>query len=120
MLKDNHVDLAGGVEKAINKAKSYLATREGPLPIEIETRSLEEVRAVIRTGGVKVIMLDNMSMEEMQEAVKMINGKFKTEASGGINESNLLQVAECGVDYISVGGLTHSVKSLDLSLKVSA
>lgn len=119
MLKDNHVELAGGVERAINHVKDYLSAGKKLLPVEIETRNLEEVREALGTGEVQVIMLDNMSLEEMRKAVKIINGKCKTEASGGINESNLREVAECGVDYISVGALTHSVKSLDMSLKIT-
>jgi nicotinate-nucleotide pyrophosphorylase (carboxylating) len=88
------------------------------LKIEVETRTLKEVEEVIAVGGIDVIMLDNMSVEDMKKAVKLIDGKFRTEASGGITEATLRSVAECGVDYISVGALTHSVKSLDLSLKV--
>ena len=117
MLKDNHVDMAGGIEQAINQTKDYLRAGKRKLRIEIETRNLEEVREVLRIGGVDVIMLDNMSPDEMNEAVKIIDGKYKTEASGNITEKNIRKVAESGVDYISVGALTHSVKSLDLSLK---
>ena len=118
MLKDNHIDMAGGVRNAINNTKEYLKSNNKNLKIEVETRTLEEVREVLDTGGADVIMLDNMSTEQMREAVAMINGQCKCEASGGITESTLRQVAECGVDFISVGALTHSVKSLDLSLKV--
>ena len=118
MLKDNHVDMAGGIRAAIENTKKYLAEKHKELRIEIETRNLKEVEEVLQVGGVNVIMLDNMSREEMKKAVLMIGRRFKTEASGGITESNLRSVAECGVDYISVGALTHSVKSLDLSLKV--
>ena len=117
MLKDNHVDMAGGIRAAIENTKKYLAEKHKELRIEIETRNLKEVEEVLQVGGVNVIMLDNMSREEMKKAVLMIGRRFKTEASGGITESNLRSVAECGVDYISVGALTHSVKSLDLSLK---
>ncbi len=117
MLKDNHVDMAGGIRAAIENTKKYLAEKHKELRIEIETRNLKEVEEVLQVGGVDVIMLDNMSREEMKKAVLMIGRRFKTEASGGITESNLRSVAECGVDYISVGALTHSVKSLDLSLK---
>lgn len=117
MLKDNHIDMAGGIENAINRTKDYLRTLNKNLAIEIETRNLDEVREVLRVGGVNVIMLDNMNPETMREAVTMIAGKFKTEASGGIDETTIRKVAETGVDYISVGALTHSVKSLDLSLK---
>jgi nicotinate-nucleotide pyrophosphorylase (carboxylating) len=118
MLKDNHVDMAGGIRTAIENTRAYLLKKNRSLKIEIETRSLEEVKQVLAVGGVDIIMLDNMSLEEMQAAVKLIDNKYKTEASGGITESTLRSVADCGVDYISVGALTHSVKSLDLSLKV--
>jgi nicotinate-nucleotide pyrophosphorylase (carboxylating) len=117
MLKDNHIDMAGGIEKAIIRTKDYLRTQNRKLAIEIETRNLDEVKEVLRVGGVDVIMLDNMKPTEMIEAVKLIEGKYKTEASGGIDELTIREVAETGVDYISVGTLTHSVKSLDLSLK---
>jgi len=118
MLKDNHIDMAGGIENAINNTKDYLARHNKKLKIEVETRTLDEVKEVLRVGGVAVIMLDNMSTTLMKEAVALIDGRYKTEASGGITELTLRNVAECGVDYISVGALTHSVKSLDLSLKV--
>lgn len=118
MLKDNHTDMAGGIRAAIENIKRYLAENKKDLKIEVETRTLAEVEEVLHVGGVDVIMLDNMSVQEMKQAVKLISGKFKTEASGGITETTLRSVAECGVDYISVGALTHSVKSLDLSLKV--
>jgi nicotinate-nucleotide pyrophosphorylase (carboxylating) len=117
MLKDNHVDMAGGIEPAIIRTKEYLRATKRDLKIEIETRSLAEVEEVIRVGGVDIIMLDNMSVHEMQQCVWLINGRYKTEASGGITENTLRSVAECGVDFISVGALTHSVKSMDLSLK---
>jgi nicotinate-nucleotide pyrophosphorylase (carboxylating) len=118
MLKDNHIDLAGGIRPAIENIKKYLKEQNKNLKIEVETRTLKEVEEVLAMGGIDVIMLDNMSIEDMKQAVKLIDGKFKTEASGGITETSLRSVAECGVDYISVGALTHSVKSLDLSLKV--
>lgn len=117
MLKDNHIDMAGGIRAAINRTKDYLRANKRELRIEIETRNLKEVQEVIDTGGVDIIMLDNMSPEEIRKALKLINGKFKTEASGGITEKTIKSVAQCGVDYISVGALTHSVKSLDMSLK---
>jgi nicotinate-nucleotide pyrophosphorylase (carboxylating) len=117
MLKDNHIDMAGGIRQAIENTKSYLKTNNKNLKIEVETRSLAEVGEALAVGGIDVIMLDNMSVEEMKKAVIVINGKYKTEASGGITETTLRAVAETGVDYISVGALTHSVKSLDLSLK---
>jgi nicotinate-nucleotide pyrophosphorylase (carboxylating) len=117
MLKDNHIDMAGGISKAIANTKSYLTSNNLNLRIEVETRSLDEVQQVLDIGGIDVIMLDNMDTTEMKKAVGLIAGRYKTEASGGITETNLRAVAECGVDYISVGALTHSVKSLDLSLK---
>jgi nicotinate-nucleotide pyrophosphorylase (carboxylating) len=117
MLKDNHIDMAGGISQAIIRTKDYLRTRNKELKIEIETRSLEEVKQVLQIGGVNTIMLDNMSLADMSDAVKLIGGRYKTEASGNITEQTIRAVAECGVDFISVGALTHSVKSLDLSLK---
>lgn len=117
MLKDNHIDFAGGIAKAITAARKYLDKENKQLRIEIETRSLDEVKEVLNTGSVDIIMLDNMMPSTMREAVKLIDGKYKIEASGGITEKNIREVAECGVDYISVGALTHSVKSLDISLK---
>lgn len=117
MLKDNHIDMAGGIKQAINQTKDYLRASSKKLKIEVETRTLEEVMEVLRTGGVDIIMLDNMDLTTMREAVKIIDGKAKTEASGGITEKTIRQVAECGVDFISVGALTHSYNSLDLSLK---
>ncbi|HCZ36517.1 MAG TPA: carboxylating nicotinate-nucleotide diphosphorylase [Cytophagales bacterium] len=119
MLKDNHIDMAGGVRAAIEQVKAYLKHANKSLKIEVETRTLAEVEEVLQVGGIDVIMLDNMSTDQMRQAVKLIGGRYKTEASGGITETTLRSVAECGVDYISVGALTHSVKSLDLSLKVS-
>lgn len=118
MLKDNHIDLAGGIQAAINNTRRHLQETKKELSIEIETRNLLDVAEVLSTGGVETIMLDNMSINDMRTAVRLIDCKFRTEASGGITEENLHAVAECGVDYISVGALTHSVKSLDLSLKV--
>ncbi|MFZ6012862.1 MAG: carboxylating nicotinate-nucleotide diphosphorylase [Bacteroidota bacterium] len=117
MLKDNHIDMAGGIAEAIIRTKDYLRATNRNLQIEIETRNLDEVRQVLNTGGVHVIMLDNMDIKTMKEAVALIDGKYKTEASGGITEETIAAVASCGVDYISVGALTHTVKSLDLSLK---
>ena len=117
MLKDNHVDMAGGIRQAIIRTKDYLRARNKNLKIEIETRSLEEVQQVIDVGGVDIIMLDNMSVETMKEALAMIGAKYQTEASGGITEDTIRSVAECGIDFISVGALTHSIQSLDLSLK---
>lgn len=117
MLKDNHIDMAGGIEQAIIRTKDYLRSRNKTLRIEIETRNLEEVKEVLRVGGVDIIMLDNMSPEVMKEAVSLIGGRFETEASGGITEAAIRAVAETGVDYISIGALTHGVASMDLSLK---
>ncbi len=117
MLKDNHIDMAGGIRQAIIRTKDYLRARNKNLKIEIETRSLEEVGEVLEVGGVDIIMLDNMTPDTMKEAVTMIGGVCKTEASGGITEETIRSVAECGVDFISVGALTHSIQSLDLSLK---
>jgi nicotinate-nucleotide pyrophosphorylase (carboxylating) len=117
MLKDNHIDFAGGIPQAIQRTRTYLEKLGKPLKIEIETRNLEEVKVVLATGGVDIIMLDNMSPELMREAVSLIGGKYETEASGNINEQTISAVAESGVDAISVGALTHSVKSMDISLK---
>lgn len=117
MLKDNHVDFAGGIRKAIEQSRAYLKENNLALKIEIETRNLDEVQQVLDVGGVDQIMLDNMDYTTMREAVRIIGDRFKTEASGGITEETLVDVAECGVDYISMGALTHSVKSLDISLK---
>lgn len=117
MLKDNHVDMAGGIKEAIKRTNDYLRATSRSLKIEIETRNLTEVRQVLETGEVDIIMLDNMDVPTLREAVELIDGKFRTEASGGISEDTIRSVAECGVDYISVGALTHSVRSLDLSLK---
>jgi nicotinate-nucleotide pyrophosphorylase (carboxylating) len=117
MLKDNHIDMAGGHREAIIRTKDYLRATNRDLRIEVETRNLTEVNEVLSIGGVDTIMLDNMSLEDMKAAVSLIAGKYKTEASGGITEETIRSVAECGVDFISVGALTHSVKSLDLSLK---
>lgn len=116
MLKDNHIDLAGGIRKAIEKTGEYLISTGKQLRIEIETRNLDEVEEVINVGHVDIIMLDNMNPKDMRTAVEMIGGKYKTEASGNVNENTIREIAECGVDFISVGALTHSIKSLDLSL----
>jgi nicotinate-nucleotide pyrophosphorylase (carboxylating) len=117
MLKDNHVDFAGGIRKAILSSRAFLKSKGLDLKIEIETRTLEEVEEVLAVGGVDIIMLDNMDEVTMRKAVALVNGRYPLEASGGITEENLRAVAECGVDYISVGALTHHVKSLDISLK---
>lgn len=117
MLKDNHVDFAGGIRPAIERTKTYLEANNLNLKIEVETRNLREVEEVLEVGGIDYIMLDNMDYATMRTAVQMIGGRFSTEASGGITEENLVEVAECGVDFISMGALTHSVKSMDISLK---
>ncbi|NBW34762.1 MAG: carboxylating nicotinate-nucleotide diphosphorylase [Cytophagia bacterium] len=117
MLKDNHIDMAGGITQAINQTKDYLRASNKTLKIEVETRTLKEVEEVLTVGGVEVIMLDNMDIATMKAAVKLIGNMAKTEASGNITETTLRGVADCGVDFISVGALTHSYKSLDLSLK---
>ncbi|MDR3227077.1 MAG: carboxylating nicotinate-nucleotide diphosphorylase [Prevotellaceae bacterium] len=117
MLKDNHIDFAGGIENAILKAQNYLKEKHRLLKIEIEVRSIADIKKVMQIGGVDIIMLDNFDIATTREAVKLINGKYKTESSGGITISNLRDYAECGVDFISVGALTHQIKSLDLSLK---
>lgn len=118
MLKDNHIDFAGGIEQAIDKTKAYLAANQLDLKIEIETRNLAEVKRVMEHGGVNRIMLDNFKPEQIIEALKVIDGKYETEASGNITMDNLREYAETGVDFISVGALTHHIASLDLSLKV--
>jgi len=117
MLKDNHIDFSGGIKPAIEAVKKYLLQKRKKIKIEVETRNLREVEEVLETGGVDVIMLDNMSLEQMKEAVQMINGRYQTEASGNITEQNIEEIAASGVDYISVGAITHSAKSLDISLK---
>lgn len=117
LIKDNHIDFAGGIENAINRAKDYLKLNNKSLKIEVEARSISDIEKIINTGGVHRIMLDNFSIELTREAVKLINGRYETESSGGITLENLRKYAECGVDYISVGALTHQIKSLDLSLK---
>lgn len=117
MLKDNHIDFCGGIEKAILQTQAYLKTHNLDLKIEVETRNIEDVRRVLATGGVDRIMLDNYRPEQIVEAVALINGAAETEASGGINFDNLEQYAATGVDFISVGALTHHAVSLDISLK---
>lgn len=117
MIKDNHIDYAGGIENAINKVVDYLKTNNKQLKIEIEARDLNELDEILKVGKVHRIMLDNFSFEDLRTAVKLIAGKYETEASGGINEKTIKSYAECGVDFISVGALTHQINSLDLSLK---
>ena len=117
MIKDNHIDFAGGIEKAIHAANKYLTENNLDLKIEIETKNLTEVERVLKTGGVHRIMFDNFAPELMKEAVALVNGKYETEASGGITEENIRAYALTGVDFISVGALTHHIKSLDMSLR---
>src|SRR5690606_3569795 len=117
MLKDNHIDFAGGITKAINKTKTYLNEKKKNLKIIVEARNLEEVKTILESDGIYRILLDNFSYEDTVKAVKIINGKCLTESSGGINEKTIRNYAECGVNYISSGALTHSVYNMDLSLK---
>ena len=117
MIKDNHIDFSGGIEQAISNVKAYLKLKNKDLKIEIEVRNFNELKEVLSIGGIQRIMLDNFSVPDLKQAVEMIAGRFETEASGGITESSLRKYAECGVDYISVGSLTHHIRSLDLSLK---
>ena len=117
LLKDNHVDFAGGISNAIDRCHEYLKAKSLDLKIEIEVRNFDELRQVIAHGGVDRIMLDNFSVEDTREAVGMIAGRYETESSGGITFETIRSYAECGVDYISVGALTHSVKCLDMSFK---
>jgi nicotinate-nucleotide pyrophosphorylase (carboxylating) len=119
MIKDNHVDYAGGIKQAIESANSFRKNRNLNIPIEIETRNLNEVEQVLNTGGVERIMLDNFQTPLLKEAVALISGRIETEASGGILLQNVKDYAETGVDYISVGALTHSFKSMDMSLKAT-
>ena len=117
MLKDNHVDFAGGITQAIRKTQAYLKETGRDLKIEVETRSLDEIREAMAVGGIHRIMLDNFDLKKTREAVQLIDGKYETESSGGITLETLRNYADCGVDYISVGALTHQIKSLDMSLK---
>ncbi len=116
MLKDNHIDFAGGIEQAIDRTHDYLKAKGKALRIEIEVRNLDELQRVLDHGGVDRIMLDNFDTETLREAVRRIDHRYETEASGGITEATLRQYAETGVDFISVGALTHHIKSLDISL----
>ena len=117
MIKDNHIDFAGGIAAAIEKANSYQNDKGINIPIEVEARNLEEVDEILKVGNIQRIMLDNFSYADTRTAVERINRRYETEASGGITEETIREHALCGVDYISVGALTHSVNSLDLSLK---
>lgn len=117
LIKDNHVDFAGGIKNAILAAQNYCKQKGKNLDIEIETRNFYEIRQVLEIGGVRRIMLDNFNVEDTKKAVEMIGGRFETESSGGITLDNLRDYALAGVDFISVGALTHQIKSLDMSLK---
>ncbi len=117
MLKDNHIDYCGGIERAIEKTKQYLAQNNLDLRIEVETRTLDDVKRVLAVGGIHRIMLDNYSPEQLAEAVALINGQYETEASGGITIENIEAYAKTGVDYISAGAIIHHAVSMDLSLK---
>lgn len=117
LIKDNHIDFAGGISKAISSCHDYLLQKGLDLSIEIETRNIAEIKEVMRVGGVKRIMLDNFNYDMIREAVALIDNRYETEASGGITLETVRAFAECGVDYISVGSITHQIKSLDMSLK---
>jgi len=117
MLKDNHIDFCGGIEKAIEKTTDYLRQNELDLKIEVETRSIDDVKRVLALGNVDRIMLDNYTPAQVEEAVRLIGGKYETEASGGITIDNIVDYARTGVDFISVGAITHHAVSMDLSLK---
>jgi len=116
MIKDNHIDFAGGITEAISRTKAYLKKNHLDLKIEIEVRNFYELENVLKTGDIQRVMLDNFSPDDLRSALKLINGRFETEASGGISINNIRQYAETGVDFISVGALTHQIKSLDISL----
>jgi nicotinate-nucleotide pyrophosphorylase (carboxylating) len=117
MLKDNHIDYCGGIKKAIEKANAYVQANHPELKIEVETRSVEDVKTVMSVGKVNRIMLDNFTPSEIRTALKIIGGRYETEASGGINLSNIEEYAATGVDYISCGAIIHQARSLDMSLK---
>jgi len=117
MIKDNHIDFSKGITNAIKKTKDYLEKEDKTLDIIVETRNIDEVKEVIKEGGIRRILLDNFNYTDTRKAVKIIDNKFETESSGGIDESNILEYAKCGVDYISLGSLTHTIKNFDLSLK---
>ncbi len=117
LIKDNHIDFAGGIQQAINATHNYLKNKGLSLKIEIEVRDFEELNKVLEIGNVHRIMLDNFTPEQLKEAIKIIDGRFETEASGGITIKKIRSYAESGVDYISVGALTHQIQSLDMSLK---
>jgi nicotinate-nucleotide pyrophosphorylase (carboxylating) len=116
MIKDNHIDFCNGITNAIRKTKSYIAKNNLNLDIIIETRDISEVKEVLEEGGIRRILLDNFNYKDTKEAVKIIDHQYETESSGGINEENILEYAKCGIDYISLGVLTHSIKNFDISL----
>ena len=116
MIKDNHIDFCNGITNAIRKTKSYLAKNNLNLDIIIETRDISEVKEVLEEGGIRRILLDNFNYKDTKEAVRIINHQYETESSGGITEENILEYSKCGVDYISLGALTHSIKNFDISL----
>ena len=116
MIKDNHIDFCNGITNAIRKTKSYLAKNNLNLDIIIETRDICEVKEVLEEGGIRRILLDNFNYKDTKEAVRIINHQYETESSGGITEENILEYSKCGVDYISLGALTHSIKNFDISL----
>ncbi|PCJ25974.1 MAG: nicotinate-nucleotide diphosphorylase (carboxylating) [Flavobacteriales bacterium] len=117
MIKDNHIDYAGGIKEAISSTQKYLNKNNKKLKIEVEARNLTELNEILVIGGIHRIMLDNFSFDDIRTAVSLIDGKYETEASGGITKKTIRKYAECGVDYISIGALTHQINSIDLSLK---
>ena len=117
LLKDNHVDFAGGIKNAITRCHEYLKEKNLDLKIELEVRNFDELNQALEQGGINRVMLDNFSVEDTAKAVKIVNGKYVVESSGGITFDTIRDYAECGVDFISVGALTHSVKGLDMSFK---
>ncbi|MBP1667527.1 MAG: nicotinate-nucleotide pyrophosphorylase [Bacteroidetes bacterium] len=117
LIKDNHVDFAGSLSKAIQRSKDYMQEHGLNLDIVVEARNLQDVNEILKIGGIRRILLDNFSTDLTREAVKIVNNRYETESSGGITLQNIRDYAECGVDYISVGALTHHIKSLDLSFK---
>lgn len=117
LIKDNHVDYAGGISEALHAAHQYLKAKNLKIQVEIEVRNLDELQQVLAVGQVDRILIDNFNYADLKKAVELVGGKFLTEASGGITEENVLEYAKCGIDYVSMGALTHSVKSLDMSLK---
>lgn len=117
MIKDNHIDYAGGIKEAIESANKYISKNQLDIKIEIEARNLNELGEILKTGSIHRIMLDNFTFEDLRTAIKLIDNNYETEASGGITEKTVRKYAECGVDYVSVGALTHQINSLDLSLK---